>query len=180
MAQLLIYKGANTTVLIGDKVAKLAGAKSIIFRALSHDPKTLEYVINKGADVSIPDGASYTHLMRAVLAEKVELVQVLLEYNAKIDAKNSKGQTSLMIAIEKKNAAMVDLLIKNGANVLAVYNYYQITSKKVAGNMITKLLKDKIDELEYTAIHSDQITCSKTDHHLDDSTHEFGIMADIN
>ena len=54
--------------------------------------------------------------MHAALLNYVDGAQELLDDKAPVDQVNRRGETALILAVQAKNAAMVRLLVKNGAN----------------------------------------------------------------
>lgn len=80
------------------------------------DTSWLRFLISKGADPSIADRQGVTPLMHAALLNYVDGAQELLDDKAPVDQVNRRGETALILAVQAKNAAMVRLLVKNGAN----------------------------------------------------------------
>jgi hypothetical protein len=58
--------------------------------------------------------------LKAVEFEKAPIVASLLAHGAKVNARKEKGENALAIAIEKGNAEIVKLLLKNGADPNAI------------------------------------------------------------
>ena len=86
----------------------------------------LELLLRYGADPgqTVPDEG--TLLMTAVKcrycdspATKGELVQLLLDRGAQLEARNDAGRTALLVACENKALDMVRLLLENGADMNA-------------------------------------------------------------
>jgi ankyrin repeat protein len=76
----------------------------------------VRFLIGKGADASIPDKQGVTPLMHAALLNFTDGAEELLDDKAPVDQTNRRGETALILAVQAKNAAMVRLLIKRGAN----------------------------------------------------------------
>jgi ankyrin repeat protein len=56
-------------------------------------------------------------LLGAVNDNKIDDVKTLIKAGANLNIQNEKGDTILMIAIDKKNSEIAKLLIENGANL---------------------------------------------------------------
>ena len=63
----------------------------------------------------------------AAASGEVEIINFLLKNHLKVDAKNSRNLTSLMVAAEYKQEATVQVLVKNGASINA-QNYWGSTA----------------------------------------------------
>ncbi len=72
------------------------------------------------ADVNMRDQFFWTPLHHAAHAGQVELIELLVEAKAYVDAQTLNGGTPLMRAIESSRPTCVDFLIKAGASVNAV------------------------------------------------------------
>lgn len=83
----------------------------------SNEPLIAEYLLSYGAD---PDATSYQSLTPLQLASQqgdLNLVQSLVKYGADLDVSENKHQESALIfAARKGHTAIVDFLIKSGAN----------------------------------------------------------------
>lgn len=71
------------------------------------------------ADVEVCDQFFWTPLHHAAYAGQVELIELLVQAGAVVDARGLGRGTPLMRAIETSRPSCVDLLIKAGANVNA-------------------------------------------------------------
>ena len=75
-----------------------------------------------GAKVDDPDGSDTTPLERAVLANELEIAQLLIAHGANVNHAGQTGMTPLLYAasIDFGDSAMIDLLLKSGASAEAV------------------------------------------------------------
>lgn len=80
------------------------------------DISWVRFLISKGADASIADRQGTTPLMHAALLNFTDGAEELLDDKAPVDQVNRRGETALILAVQAKNAAMVRLLVKRGAN----------------------------------------------------------------
>lgn len=108
-----------------------------VFGALYADPANAEEIdwttasfeeaqkfVQSGNEVNIFDEDGQTLLMKAAMnTSNPDVVNLLIDADADVNAQNKYGLTPLMIAAGKNNLAAVKLLLNNGANVNA-------TSKK--------------------------------------------------
>jgi len=76
-----------------------------------------EALFAKGLDVNTVDPSANTLLMLAVRENHHDLIRRLLDLRAKVDARNSYGETALMAAAAKGNMEVVQLLVDRGAAV---------------------------------------------------------------
>ncbi len=108
--------------------------------------KIVELLLRKNADVNAKDGNGVTALMRATYSDHVEtiklllenenlmdgwgalafairtyveIVRMLLEKGADVNAQKNDGETALMIAIQYGRAEIANLLLKKGADIYA-------------------------------------------------------------
>lgn len=76
----------------------------------------LGYLIGKGARPDMQDRQGATPLSVAAQIGWVDGAQRLLTGRARVDLANMRGETPLMLAVMNRDAAMVRLLLANGAN----------------------------------------------------------------
>ena len=83
--------------------------------------KTVKLFIERGADVNEAGlGISRTVLHEAIERNALDIVKVLIENGADIEAKNSNKYTPLHMAAKQGQTEIVEYLIENGANLDAV------------------------------------------------------------
>ena len=79
--------------------------------------KTIKLLLLSGADVNAPEKVTGdTPLHRAVGARKIPVMEMLLKFNADINAENKSKQTPLDIAVELNNLIIMKDLIKAAWN----------------------------------------------------------------
>jgi ankyrin repeat protein len=78
-------------------------------------------LLDAGAAVDKADGDGLTALIWATLANKTNMAQLLIERGANVNHADKQGMTPLLYAasIDFGDAAMIDLLLKSGANQAA-------------------------------------------------------------
>src|SRR6266852_6636728 len=112
MADLLLKAGASA------KAANEFGATALYAAAEQSDPAMATKLLAAGADPNMPIMSGETPLMVASSRGNVETVKALLSGGAKPNAQeNMGGQTAMMWAISKRQSAVVDELVKHGADV---------------------------------------------------------------
>src|SRR5262249_7912466 len=97
------------------------GVTPLSLAAASGNARTVELLVNAGADVNTAGRGGETALMTAARAGRAEAVGVLLTHGANPNAREeTRGQTALMWAAAEGHADIVQLLVKHGADVRAV------------------------------------------------------------
>ncbi|KAA3673091.1 uncharacterized protein DEA37_0000873 [Paragonimus westermani] len=72
------------------------------------------------ANIEAPDNLGFTPLMLAAQKNMLEMLEILLDYNANSNTKNDTGKTALMFAAFKGNLECMEALLESGADVNAV------------------------------------------------------------
>lgn len=76
----------------------------------------LRYLIGKGANVNVRDNRGVTPLQLATNLGWIEGVQALVAANADLEQSNDTGETPLISAVHRRNTALMQILLKGGAN----------------------------------------------------------------
>lgn len=113
IAMLLVSRGADMNVSVPDSGYKGSYNTAFETAILYGSANLVKFMIEKGAEVNAGEG-DITPLHRA---ERADIVKLLLDGGAKVDAKDFDGNTPLM---SSGDADIVRLLIERGANVNAV------------------------------------------------------------
>ncbi|WP_422059448.1 ankyrin repeat domain-containing protein [Sphingopyxis sp.] len=92
------------------------GETALIISTRKRDIVWVRFLLGKDADPSIGDRQGVTPLMHAALINFPEGAEALLGDKAPVDQTNRRGETALILAVQTKNAAMIRLLVRNGAN----------------------------------------------------------------
>lgn len=92
------------------------GETALIISTKRRDIAWVRFLLGKDADPTIGDRQGVTPLMHTALLNFTEGAEVLLAKKAPVDQTNRRGETALILAVQAKNAALIRLLIRNGAN----------------------------------------------------------------
>jgi ankyrin repeat protein len=138
IAQLLLDRGAKLDIfaasMTGDngRVRELLGANAEVVRSLSHDGWTALHLasffghaecanslIEAGADVTARSTNPMQNmpLHAAAAGRKIDVVRLLLEKGAPVNAQQHGGWTALHAAAQNGDTEMAEVLIGAGANV---------------------------------------------------------------
>jgi 26S proteasome non-ATPase regulatory subunit 10 len=94
------------------------GLTALHYAASKGFPDLVKKLIESGADVNAKDALGNTSLHRAASQGRANVIKVLFEEgNAKVDERDSLGQTPLLVACESGQDECAVLLAKLGANV---------------------------------------------------------------
>jgi ankyrin repeat protein len=85
-------------------------------------PEMVKLLLDKGADVNLPNENRDTPLILAVSAGNLEIARILLNNDADINLVNRYGDTTLEIAITLNSMEMIELLLNKGANGVPIAN----------------------------------------------------------
>lgn len=91
------------------------GSTPLMIAVINEWKEIVTFLVNKGANVNIVDVKGETSLHFA--AYDSDLMELLLEAGANIDAADQYGNTVLMAAVKKRNPVGVKMLIERGANI---------------------------------------------------------------
>ena len=156
--------GTFISFLIGGatETAKTATSESnglneyLIKAALLGDSVAVKKLLAVGANANHKGWNDITPLFRAIVSGKVEIIKMLLEHGADVNARtkpNVIGETPLMWAASQGNSEIVQFLMRNGADakargsdgktVLGSINYWCLSADA---------LKDLIEHGEYNQV----------------------------
>ena len=99
-----------------------------------NDAVVARLLLERGADVNVPNDENQTPLHLACYFGRVKLVQILLDAGANVDMKDDQGQTALHVVSggaydsEEDGISVARLLVKHGADVNAQDNNHATPS----------------------------------------------------
>jgi uncharacterized protein len=115
--------GAETNKLLNDETTRVintrdgsTGETALSIVVQRRDLTWTRFLLAKGANPGIGDRQGMTPLMHATLLGFAEGAEALLEKGAQVDQANSRGETALIIAVQRRDAAMVRMLVARKAN----------------------------------------------------------------
>ena len=111
--QLLLKHDADVDALDNDGSTLLHLAIS----ACDADWKTVEWLLNNGANTNLQNSMGQTALHRASEHGRPAIIQLILKHIADVDARDNNGSTSLHLAISEASLKAVELLLDHGASV---------------------------------------------------------------
>ncbi|KAJ3093695.1 Serine/threonine-protein kinase plk1 [Phlyctochytrium bullatum] len=110
--QVLVGSGADI------EARGFRGKTALHWAAVYGHEDVVSFLIERGADVNCSDDLlKNTPLMEAAEREHLQVVQVLVENGASIEAENQNGQTPLYLAVSEGHADIVRFLLDKGADV---------------------------------------------------------------
>ena len=90
-------------------------------RTLLHNSQSASQtcsLLNQGAEINAVDDEGWTPLMIAASANRIDIVEILIENNANLDLQNSYGNTALHYAASKNLIDIVKVLLSSDAKLL--------------------------------------------------------------
>ncbi len=112
------------------------GYTAIILAAYNGHSELVKILINAGADPCLSDKRGNTALMGAVFKGEMEITKQLMKAECNPDARNNARQTAAMYASLFQRKALLEELIKQGADT---------NSTDINGNSVSSLEKNKIN-----------------------------------
>ena len=92
------------------------GRTGLHIAADRRDAVWLVYLLNRGANPNIADRRGVTPLMRASQLGFFDGVQHLVSKGARVEAPNETGETPLILAVHRRDTAMMRVLLGAGAD----------------------------------------------------------------
>lgn len=113
LSQIKVLIASNNVNQSGDK-----DQMPLVVAARIGEPRIIQWMLDKGAlvDIHNKDNWEFTPLINAVVFEREESVQLLLEKRASVHEVDKMGKTALHKAAALGNEQIVDLLLKYDAD----------------------------------------------------------------
>ncbi|WP_027015537.1 ankyrin repeat domain-containing protein [Comamonas composti] len=99
-------------------LASRQGETPLMMACIKGHLKLAQELIKRGADVNQEGWAPLHYAVSADRPETLAIVQLLIDEHAYIDAASPNGTTPLMLAAQYSSEAVVDLLLKEGADIV--------------------------------------------------------------
>ncbi|QDX27116.1 ankyrin repeat domain-containing protein [Sphingomonas suaedae] len=111
------------------------------------DMTYLRFILARGGNVNLQDGAGNSPMMLAVEAAWPEGVRTLIALKGDVNLVNNGGETPLIRAVQRRDSELVELLLKNGADPDIVDRMAGMSARDYAARdtrapAIAKALKD--------------------------------------
>lgn len=90
------------------------GALHIVVRR--DDEAYLRFLLSRGADPDLKDGAGNSPLLLAAASGETHLIDILVSAHANVNLANSGGETPLIRAVQRRDLPMVRTLLADGAD----------------------------------------------------------------
>lgn len=101
---------------VGSAKEQATGNGALHLVTLDRDLNWLAFLIGKGVKVNARNSRGDSALSLAAQLGWVEGAQLLLRYSAGVDEANGRGETPLILAVQKRDLPMVRLLLSRGAD----------------------------------------------------------------
>ncbi|WP_343519523.1 ankyrin repeat domain-containing protein [Sphingomonas sp.] len=123
------------------------GEAAIHIVAKRRDRTYLNFILARGGNANLQDGAGNTALLLAVEANWPEGVTLLISRGANINLGNNGGETPLIRAVQRRDAELVRTLLANKADPdqrdrLTGMSARDYASRDTRSPMIAQMLKD--------------------------------------
>jgi len=92
------------------------GETALHISVKAHQDNWVGFLLNKGADPEVKDRDGNTPLHDAALMGDQTAMTFLIGMNAKVNATNNNGETPLILAVHRKDIALVRQLVDAGAD----------------------------------------------------------------
>ena len=91
---------------------------TLVFGAVDGESHaTLNFLVEKGADINLKDNYKNTPLLHAVSNGKRKMAVLLLDHGARVSDINKEGLTALYMAVYRGNSEIAELLLDQGAKI---------------------------------------------------------------
>lgn len=115
--------GAKATEMLGsggstivDTRDRSTGESALHIATKRRDTAWMGFLLGKGARVDIKDNDGNTPLILTAQLGFAEGADLLIGQRAAVDATNNSGETALILATQRRDMALVRLLLTSGAN----------------------------------------------------------------
>lgn len=91
------------------------GSSTLILACYRGNIEVAKFLIDNVKDIDYNTGMG-TALMGAIFKDQIELIKLLLNKKANVDAQDANGGTALMLAVQGANQEIIKLLLERKAN----------------------------------------------------------------
>jgi ankyrin repeat protein len=146
---MVLVNSPNTKVEVRNAVDE----SPLMLAALNNDLELARLLIKNNADVNKP---GWTALHYAATNGHVDVIRLLLDENAYIDAASPNGTTPLMMAAHYGSPSAVKLLLESGADPmlkndqgLTAFDFANRASRKDSANIISAFVQGRLPKGEW-------------------------------
>lgn len=112
-----------------------------------HNDNWIAFLLGKGALPDLRDRDGNTPLLTAALYGDTTAVGLLLQVGAKVDAVNNRGETALILAVQRRDLVVIRQLVDGGANpriadTIAGKSALEYAASDPRGTAVVKILAD--------------------------------------
>ena len=108
----------ETVLVEAFEADRVSGVKEtrLMLAIAGNDIKKASQLIHEGASVNYRDASGANSLSEAILSGNVEILKIVIDAKADLDARFDKEWTALMLAAQRNQPEMVRILLESGAN----------------------------------------------------------------
>lgn len=92
------------------------GETPLLIAINRRDATWARFLLGRNADPNLADRSGKTPLMAAASVGLADIVPVLIQLGARVNADNTRGETALHLAVQRRDTAMIRALVVAGAN----------------------------------------------------------------
>jgi hypothetical protein len=117
MVQALLDYGVDVNTQDNNGYSPLSYASNFAWQGGFNDPRVVRLLLDHGANPNVvgPGYSALTPLHQAVQYGRVEIVRLLVEHGASVEAKNVEGRTPLDFAAKEQRDEIIKLLLEHSA-----------------------------------------------------------------
>ena len=117
------------------------GMAPLHYMAIEGSEDIFKLLLNKGADISLPDNKGKVALHHACENNCLPLIKFILDFSPNVNVKDNYGRTPLDLAKEKDHTAVVAILEKSGKAGNAEPDNYEDCEPLRNSKMIEEFMK---------------------------------------
>jgi len=165
---LVILVVQTASAQVGPSSIEVSQYKGLHLAAYSGDTAAAALLINKDADLEVRDSAGRTPIIVAAFASHENLVRLLAEAGANINALENQAYDVVTIAAVANDLPMLDIVLELGASSGNITSPYEGTAHEVVKRLIeAEAPLDHINNLHWTALIESVVLGSGGPEHIE-------------